>query len=88
MGNSFILAESYILNYIMSKGTCLITGASGLLGRQLVKTFEDDGWLVIGTAFSRCGDGLYKVDLRNSDEVMKFVSEKTPQMIIHAAAER
>lgn len=32
----------------MSK-TAVITGATGQLGRQVVKAFDKDGWNVIGT---------------------------------------
>ena len=37
------------------KKTVVVTGASGLLGRAIFKTFKDSGkWgKVIGTAFSR-----------------------------------
>jgi NAD(P)-dependent dehydrogenase (short-subunit alcohol dehydrogenase family) len=31
----------------------LITGASGLLGRQLALEFAESGWEVLGLAFSR-----------------------------------
>lgn len=42
----------------------LITGASGLLGRRVVKAFDSAGWQVTGTAFTRASPpALLKVDL-------------------------
>jgi len=67
----------------------LITGATGLLGRALVSTFQDKGWSVTGVGFSRASKyGLTKLDLTKRDEVTKFVTALKPQVIIHAAAER
>ena len=37
----------------MSAKRVLITGASGLLGRQLAVEFAESGWEVLGLAFSR-----------------------------------
>ena len=42
----------------------LITGATGLLGRQLIKAFDQAGWNVVGTGFSRSNPpSILKVDL-------------------------
>lgn len=42
----------------------LITGATGLLGRQLIKAFDLAGWKVVGTGFSRSNPpSILKVDL-------------------------
>ena len=38
-----------------------VTGASGLLGRQLVQTFASDEWDCLGLAYSRARDRLLKV---------------------------
>ena len=41
-----------------------ITGASGLLGRALVREFQaKSGIEVLATAFNRVGAGLIKIDL-------------------------
>ena len=53
----------------MSSSAALVTGATGLLGREVVKAFELAGWAVTGTGFSRAGDSTLKVDLTHSDEV-------------------
>ena len=67
----------------------LITGASGLLGRALMKEFnQQDDWEVLGLAFSRSGGNLRKVDLRNPKEVEAVIEEFKPDVVIHSAAER
>ena len=54
----------------------LITGASGLLGRQVLKAFEVAGYDVIGTGFSRASPPkILKVDIRSTDEVGKLLDE-------------
>ena len=67
----------------------LITGASGLLGRPVFKecTAAAD-WQVIGTAFSRAGQGFAKVDLSAIDTIPAFLDSVRPDAIIHSAAER
>lgn len=66
----------------MSTKTALVTGATGLLGRQVVKAFERADWSVKGTGHSRAdGVAVLKVDLAKLDEVeaaldkVKFVAQ-------------
>ncbi|XP_029636534.1 methionine adenosyltransferase 2 subunit beta [Octopus sinensis] len=68
----------------------LITGASGLLGRAVIKKFqsEPEKWNVYGTAFKRATQSLHKLDLTDEKEVFKTVSKFKPDVIIHCAAER
>lgn len=67
----------------------LITGASGLLGRALMKVFLDaPGWEVLGLAHSRVSGTLKKVDLLNFDETTRIVEDFKPHILIHSAAER
>lgn len=48
----------------------LITGATGLLGRQLIKAFDQAGWNVVGTGFSRSNPpSILKVDLTDQRAV-------------------
>jgi len=60
----------------MSTKTTLVTGATGLLGRQVVKAFAENGWTVKGTGFSRAdGTSILKVDLGNADEVKRALGD-------------
>ena len=74
----------------MDKSNIIITGASGLLGRALMSTFlKSQAWgKVTGTAFSRSGENLVKVDLTNFDEIESLVQDTKPDILIHAAAQR
>jgi len=68
----------------------LLTGASGLLGRAILRELQKypAKWEVLGLAFSRTAGGLKKVDLNNSDELQCVVSDFKPDFVIHSAAER
>jgi S-adenosylmethionine synthetase len=48
----------------------LVTGATGLLGRQVVKAFESARYEVTGIGFSRASPPkILKVDIQNVEEV-------------------
>ena len=64
----------------------LITGASGLLGRPLMKAFE--GQDVLGLALSRAARPLKRVDLTDCDALAECVESFGPDVIIHSAAIR
>ncbi len=50
--------------------TVLFTGATGLLGRQVVAAFERKNWTVKGTGYSRAdGVSILKVDLQDDAAV-------------------
>lgn len=69
----------------------MVTGASGLLGRALMRELQDNGagaYEVVGTAFSRATDVLRKVDLTDPAAVEELVVAEAPRVIVHAAAER
>lgn len=54
----------------MSGKTALVTGATGLLGREVVRAFERANWTVKGTGYSRAdGVSVLKVDLVKENEV-------------------
>lgn len=56
--------------------TALITGATGLLGRQVLKVFDRENWNVVGTGFSRANPPtILKVDLASESEVSKVLDE-------------
>lgn len=66
----------------------LVTGASGLLGRPLMRACSAAGWRVTGAAFRRCGPGVERVDLSQPGLIPAFLDRLAPSVIIHAAAER
>ena len=73
----------------MASRTALVTGATGLLGRQVVKVLGDSHWNVKGTGFSRAdGTSILKVNLENPAEIEKALEETKPQVVVHCAANR
>ncbi|KAL2207743.1 NAD(P)-binding protein [Sarocladium strictum] len=75
----------------MAKRTALVTGATGLLGRQVVEAFKfsSGSWDVKGTGHSRAdGVDILKVDLGSEDEVARTLDEVKPDVIVHCAAQR
>ena len=66
----------------------MVTGATGLLGRAVVKQLELTGHEVVATGFSRASDSVHRLDLTHPSEVADFVSRHSPQVIVHCAAER
>jgi S-adenosylmethionine synthetase len=55
--------------------TALVTGATGLLGRQVVKAFQRQSWEVVGTGFTRAKAGILKLDLGSHEQVAKTLEE-------------
>ncbi|KAL3450459.1 hypothetical protein BJX65DRAFT_270839 [Aspergillus insuetus] len=69
--------------------TVLVTGASGLLGRQVFDRFKRSGCLTVGQGFSRANPPtIIKADLENPDEIKSLLDEAKPQIVIHCAANR
>jgi len=67
----------------------LVTGATGLLGREVLREFEERGWDVYGTGFSRATGRIHKCDLlASSDSFANLVDKLKPVIVIHCAAER
>lgn len=66
----------------------MVTGATGLLGRAVVKQLELTGHEVVATGFSRASDSVHRLDLTLASDVADFVSHHCPQVIVHCAAER
>ena len=68
----------------------LVTGASGLLGRSLVRllTVTPGEYDVVGLAYSRATPPLRKLDLLDDAAVSSLFAEVQPEIVIHCAAER
>lgn len=66
----------------------MVTGATGLLGRAVVKQLELTGHEVVATGFSRANDSVHMLDLTLPNAVADFISHHSPQVIVHCAAER
>ncbi|RWS28372.1 hypothetical protein B4U80_00871 [Leptotrombidium deliense] len=71
-----------------AKRRVVITGASGLLGRTVIKEFNCNGWETLGFAFSRIKPGLINVDINDTSEVSKQLSAFKPDVLINCAAQR
>lgn len=73
----------------MAQKSVLVTGATGLLGREVVNAFRLGGWKVKGTGHSRAdGVDVLRIDLTKEDEVARALDEIKPQVIVHCAAEK
>lgn len=66
----------------------MVTGATGLLGRAVVKQLTAAGHKVIATGFSRAEANIYKLDLTQAITVEAFIAHERPEIIVHCAAER
>ncbi len=65
----------------------MISGATGLLGRALLKELSKEHDTV-GLGFSRAQPPILKVDLFDKEALQQVFSEHTPEFFIHSAAER
>ncbi|KAL8825075.1 MAG: hypothetical protein Q9191_004633 [Dirinaria sp. TL-2023a] len=64
--------------------TVLITGATGLLGRQVFSVFSNAGWRTVGTGFSRAKPpSIHKLDLTDPSAVEKILEEESPNAVVH-----
>ncbi|XP_075249592.1 methionine adenosyltransferase 2 subunit beta-like [Convolutriloba macropyga] len=66
----------------------LLTGASGLLGRAVLSKFSSSSFEIIGTGFSRAAPPVVKLNILDAGAVESFIDDHTPDIVIHAAAER
>jgi nucleoside-diphosphate-sugar epimerase len=57
--------------------TVLVTGATGLLGREVLRTFQrESGWKAIGQGLTRAAPpAILKADLQNADEIEELLDE-------------
>jgi len=63
----------------------MVTGATGLLGRAVVKQLELTGHEVVATGFSRASERVHKLDLTAPLAVEAFIAREQPQVIVQAA---
>ncbi|PYH46305.1 dTDP-4-dehydrorhamnose reductase family protein [Aspergillus saccharolyticus JOP 1030-1] len=77
-------------NPLANMSTCvLVTGATGLLGRQVFNTFKHSGCLVVGQGYSRAiPPTIQKADLEKPGAVKALLDEAKPQIVVHCAANR
>ncbi|EXJ94013.1 hypothetical protein A1O1_02406 [Capronia coronata CBS 617.96] len=68
--------------------SALVTGATGLLGRQVYKAFGDAGWQTTGTGFSRASGEIRRLDIQDEEAVRQLFDEVKPQVVVHSAADR
>lgn len=56
--------------------TILVTGATGLLGRQVFNTFQHSGCLTVGQGFSRATPPtILKADLEKPEEIKALLDD-------------
>lgn len=76
----------------VEKERVLVTGATGLLGRQVLRTFEERGWSTRGLGLARASvephQRVVRCDLLNPDEFRCQFETFRPSVVIHCAAER
>lgn len=54
----------------------LVTGATGLLGRQVLNTFKHSGCLAVGQGYSRANPPtILKVDLGKPEEIKAMLDD-------------
>ncbi|KAL2000437.1 hypothetical protein VTN02DRAFT_3070 [Thermoascus thermophilus] len=69
--------------------TALVTGATGLLGRQVLAAFRRAGWLVVGQGLRRATPPtIVRADLERPGEVERLLDETKPLVVVHCAANR
>lgn len=77
-----------------STHTVAVIGASGLLGREIVRALDTDtlearaDWRIVPTAHRRTNGRVSALDIRDAQAVTSFIDRVRPDAIVIAAAER
>ncbi|KAI1511797.1 methionine adenosyltransferase 2 subunit beta [Pyrenophora tritici-repentis] len=88
-GHPNILEIHHFLCSIKAMQTALVTGASGLLGRQVQREFLLDGWKSVGTGLSRIASpDVVRLDILNEKEIETVLDNTKPDVVVHCAANR
>ncbi len=66
--------------------TCIVTGASGLLGREVVQELQKN-WRVVALSH-KPREGYRAIDLRERNQIAALVAEVKPDAVVHLAAYR
>ncbi|KAF1928281.1 NAD(P)-binding protein [Didymella exigua CBS 183.55] len=69
--------------------TVLVTGASGLLGRQVQRQFARSGWKAIGTGLTRTSPpDIVALNILNRKHIDALLDDVKPDVVVHCAANR
>ena len=79
----------------MSKGLCLITGITGMVGSHFANIYEKDGYEVIGVARNSASSRnsaiqdsrVIRCDILERDLLMNIFIKRQPDIVIHMAAQ-
>ena len=82
-----IFSDIYQLWTNMFECKVLVTGGSGLLGRQIMSVLSGAGVSCHGLCFSRPGEQLTSLDLTDFPASKKFIVDYKPSHVIHTAAQ-
>jgi dTDP-4-dehydrorhamnose reductase len=69
-------------------GPLAVIGASGLLGREILRDLKLAGAEVMGTALRRAGDGCTLLDIQDAVAVEQFLDAFRPAVVVIAAGEK
>eukprot|EP01112_Ceratiomyxa_fruticulosa_P005668 TRINITY_DN1643_c0_g1_i1.p1 TRINITY_DN1643_c0_g1~~TRINITY_DN1643_c0_g1_i1.p1 ORF type:complete len:313 (-),score=66.91 TRINITY_DN1643_c0_g1_i1:113-1051(-) len=73
----------------MSSSVVLVTGATGLLGRSIMKALRESGFdHLVGVSLNRKGPQIVQCDLLDNEKIASLLNEHKPSVVIHCAAER